>query len=89
MKLQFHFNINVRDREDNLKCEKYTYGHIQYVALLSCGQAVDQDRSGRISSSELQKALLNSNREFRYDAVRLLFNMVDKNRYESRNQYAD
>jgi Ca2+-binding EF-hand superfamily protein len=49
--------------------------------VLAWFQAVDQDRSGRISSAELQKALLNANnREFRYDSVRLLFNMVDKSR---------
>ncbi|XP_064607649.1 programmed cell death protein 6-like [Liolophura sinensis] len=49
--------------------------------LWSWFQSVDQDRSGRISADELQRALVNSNwSQFNSETCRLMIGMFDKDR---------
>lgn len=45
-------------------------------------QAVDQDRSGEITATELQQALVNANwSHFNAETCRLMIGMFDKDRY--------
>ena len=52
-----------------------------YAALLQLLQAVDQDRSGKITAEELRQALHNGNwSPFNQETCRLMIGMFDKDR---------
>lgn len=49
--------------------------------MLTCSQAVDQDRSGQITPIELQQALMNGNwSPFNGETCRLMVGMFDKDK---------